>query len=254
MEFLRVDPQQNVSDYQSAPQPSKNRAKDNRQRFRSLISEISEVIAEPRLSTNNILAKAITLIALDKFSSKYVSRPSKKEAQSPPPKKTFSPRFKTSQLLEMRGSVAFGVTSAGKIVYMSSKNHIGTKSVVLGNDLDSILTTPVDFLYQVFHNRHSKIIVSLNTSTKTTAKFLLEGNIYTDDDGNELYLTLATKIEPLYNAPNGLFSTQEILVDEGFSYMNDGNQFIDQLLGFDTYHNNLLDYVIEEDLFGFFKI
>ena len=107
-------------------------------------------------------------------------------------------------------------------------------------------------MYQVFHHRYTDILCSLISPGKRSSKFIFKGRISKDSHGNELFLAAAEKVEPVPNIVNSLFTVQEMLLDESFSFLNKSYTYLDKLLGFEVYHDNVLDYVVDDDLFSCF--
>ena len=223
------------------PSISQNRAKENRQRFRKIVDEIKELICDGEYSTNQVLSQAIAHIALSKFDEES-------------PKNSNLSFFDTEEVLKSFNSIGFGVTSHGKIVYTSKNFPIffGTKNCFMGNHVGLLVSKSHEFMYQVFHNRHQVILCSLICPGKSDTKFILKGKFSKDSHGNELFLAAAEKVEPIHNTITSLFTVQEILLDESFSFLTKTYTYLDKLLGFEVYHENALDYVVDDDLFSCF--
>lgn len=224
------------------PSIGQNRAKENRQRFRKIIDEIKELICDGEYSTNQVLSQAIAHIALSKF-----DEGSQKDSSL-----SF---FDTDEVLKSFNSIGFGVTSQGKIVYTSRNFPIffGTKNCFMGNHVGLLVSKSHEFMYQVFHHRHHVILCSLICPGKSSTKFIIRGKFSKDGHGNELFLAAAEKVEPLHNTITSLFSVEEILLDESFSFLKKSYTYLDKLLGFEVYHDNVLDYVVDDDLFACFS-
>ena len=225
----------------SSPSINKNRAKENRLQFRNIITEISNLICDQQCSTNQVLSQAIAHITLSKFTEKFEN-------------KCLFPAFNIDEVLIAFNSIGFGITSQGKIVYGSNNllHFLGIKHCLMGEHISNLITKSNEFMYQVFHCRHRNILTSLITAEKTYPKFWMKGQFCRDEYGNELFLAVAERIEPLTRSIGSPFCVHEILLDESFSFVSNSCTYLDKLLGFDVYHSNVLDYVIEEDLFAIF--
>lgn len=224
-----------------SPSISQNRAKENRQRFRKIIEEIKSLICDGEYSTNQVLSQAIAHIALSKFDERNQ-------------KATNLSFFDTEEVLKSFNSIGVGVTSQGKIVYVSRNFPLffGTKNCYMGNHISLLVHKAHEFMYQVFHHRYKVILCSLISPGKSSSKFIFNGTISKDSHGNELYLAAAEKVESVPNIVSSLFTVQEIMLDETFSFLKKGYTYLDKLLGFEVYHDNVLDYVVDDDLFSCF--
>ena len=133
---------------------NKNRAKENRLRFRNIITEISDLICNQQCSTNQVLSQAIAHISLSKFVEKFDN------------KCVFS-AFNLDEVLCAFNSIGFGITSQGKIIY-GSKNLIdilGIKHCLMGEHINTLITNANEFMYQVFQCRHKNLLTSLRTAS-----------------------------------------------------------------------------------------
>ena len=234
------------------------KAKETRQRFRNMITEISEIISNRRLSTNQILAKAIAIMSLGKFSENHFGRKVSHQEESLVDK-NFQFAFNISEVLHAFNSIGVGISSDGKIIYVSEnlQEQFEAKLSLLGDHVSTLISQSNEFMYQVFHNRHSTVLCSLITKSsvntvKCCSKFIFKGELLSDGNGNELYLAVA---ECVTKPPRGvlpIFDVQELMMNESFSLISSNDTYMERLLGFETKHNNFLNYVVDDDLFSCF--
>lgn len=225
----------------TSPSVTQGKAKENRQRFRNIITEISDIICNGRYSTNQILSQALAYLVL----SKFCGESNKKENVS---------LFKLEELLYHFHSVGVGITSQGKIVYISTNfsSIFGNKHCYIGNHISILISQSHEFMYQVFHHHHKQLICDFIQPGKSTIKLLLKGKFMKDGQGNELFLASCQKAATILNTLPSLFSVNEIMLDESFGFVGKQYTYLDRLLGFDVYHDNALDYIVDDDLFSSF--